>query len=464
VADDDKAKLYKRIVQQTPDHTLLHRMRVTGFWPAGQSLPPDPADQAAERKKLEAERERLTQTQIAVKNPEKALHDERERRWAESKKRRAQRKQQRANDRTARREAYQAIKQVTLVHAGEGVSGGLENVRSNADLLTAHGLPLMHTSVDLARLLNIALPRLRWLTFHRRGAALVHYHRYGIPKKTGGLRSISAPKPTLAKAQRWVLQHVLTPLPVEPEAHGFVTARSILTNAAPHVGKNVVLNMDVKDFFPSITFRRVKGLFKGVGYSEHVAAVLALLCTEPPRMPAELDGKKYMVALGERCLPQGACTSPAITNLLCRRLDRRLAALSAKHGFTYTRYADDLTFSGPSRAGVGKLLKSVRSILTLEGLAEHPDKTCVMGTGRRQEVTGLTVNQKLGVDRDVVRELRAILHNARKHGLASQNRDNLPNFGAYLKGRVEFVCMVEPARAPVLRAALQAALTSTGSV
>ena len=145
---------------------------------------------------------------------------------------------------------------------------------------------------------------------------MVHYHRYEIAKKTGGVRCISAPKPALAAAQRWVLDQILRRLEPEPQAHGFVPGRSIVTNAAPHAGKAVVCNLDLKDFFPSITFRRVKGLFRKLGYGEHVATLLALLCTEPPRVPVELDGKTYHVALGARVLPQGACTSPAITNAL----------------------------------------------------------------------------------------------------------------------------------------------------
>lgn len=255
-----------------------------------------------------------------------------------------------------------------------------------------------------------------------------------------------------------MLEHVLARLPIEPEAHGFVPSRSILTNAAPHVGQRVVVNLDLKDFFPTLTFRRVKGLFASLGYSEHVATVLALLTTEPPRVRAELDGKVWGVALGERVLPQGACTSPAITNLVCRTLDRRLRRLAARHGFTYTRYADDLTFSGADRRKVGRLLKSARSILADEGFVEHPDKTHVMGRRRRQEVTGLTVNDKLALDRAARRRLRATLHNAAKHGLASQNRDAHPDFAAHLTGLVSYACMVEPDRAPVWRELLARAL------
>src|SRR5262249_13182672 len=135
----------------------------------------------------------------------------------------------------------------------------------------------------------------------------------------------------------------------------------------PHVKKKVVCNLDLEDFFPSITFARVRGLFHRLGYSPEVATLLALLSTEPPRVKAELDEKHYFIAVGERALPQGACTSPAITNLVCRRLDARLAGVAKKWGFAYTRYADDLTFSGDAVKDVGALLWGVRRILASEG-------------------------------------------------------------------------------------------------
>ncbi len=458
MADDDKANLYKRIVQQTNAHTLLGRMHVHGFWPAGQGLPPDPPDEAAERARIEAEIAELRELNSTIKDPEKALAEERKRRWEESKKRRVEAKAMHAEEAKQRRDAYAAFRKTNVVHAGAGVSGGLQHVDSDVAELTRRGLPVLCTGADLATHLGIPLSSLRWLTYHRRGATVVHYHRYGIAKKTGGVRHISAPKPALAAAQRWVLENILNRLEPEPEAHGFVAGRSIVTNAAPHAGRAVVVNLDLKEFFPSITFRRVKGLFEAVGYSEHAATVLALLCTEPPRVEAELDGKVYHVALGQRVLPQGACTSPAITNALCRRLDRRLAGLARRHQFTYTRYADDLTFSGDNAKAVGRLLRSVRSVLQEEGFVEHPRKTKVMRRARRQEVTGVTVNVKPAVSRREVHTLRAILHNAARFGLESQNREERPNFAAYLRGRVEYVCMVDPKRAPALRSALAKAL------
>jgi hypothetical protein len=458
MADDEKARLYKQIVQQANEQVLLERMRLYGFWPWYEEVPADPPDEAAERARIEAEIVELRQVQAQVKDPQKALAIERKRRWEESKKRRAEARVRREQEQEQRRQAWKAVRQSTLVHAGAGVSAGLQNAVSDVAALSARGLPVMHTAADLAERMAITLATLRWLSYHRRGATVVHYHRYRIAKKTGGARCISAPKAALKKAQAWILENILNRLPVEAAAHGFVRGRSIVTNAAPHVNRAVVVNLDMKDFFPSITFRRVKGCFEAMGYSEHLGTVLALLCTEPPRLAAELDGKVYHVALGQRVLPQGASTSPAITNLLCRKLDRRLGGLARKHQFTFTRYADDLTFSGDRPAAVGRLLRSARSILQAEGFTEHPAKTRVMRRANHQEVTGVTVNVRPTLPRREMRTLRAILHQGGRHGLASQNRSGHPHFIDSLRGRVAFVCMVDPQRGKALRLALEKAL------
>src|SRR5437764_1467179 len=173
-------------------------------------------------------------------------------------------------------------------------------------------------------------------------------------------------------------------------AQGFLAGRSILSNAAAHTGSKIVLKMDVREFFPTVTWRRVKGVFRRAGYREQIATLLALLCTEAPREVVEFEGKKYYVSLGPRCLPQGAPTSPALTNALCLRLDRRLAGLARKLGWRYTRYADDMTFSLPAdHTGppqLGALLGCVRRVVQAEGFAVNDEKTRVHRTGGRQSV------------------------------------------------------------------------------
>jgi len=459
--ESEKAKLYQRIVRRTPDFILLERMRVHGFWPSGQGLPPDPATELSERDQLEAKLADLRKQYTQVKDVKKALAEEHKRRMAESKARRAKRKAERLEEAAKRRAAWAARRATHIDFIGEGVGGGLPEQTSDAARLATLGLPLLHDASALASALGISIGTLRFLTYHRRGATLVHYHRYDIAKKTGGARCISAPKPALDRAQHWILESILARLPVEPYAHGFVPGRSIVTNASPHTGRKVVANLDLKDFFPSISFRRVKGLFHKMGYGGQVATLLALLCTEPPRLAADVTGKtRFYVALSDRVLPQGACTSPALTNLLCRRLDKRLAGLAVKLNFQYTRYADDLTFSGDNPEDAAKVLGIARRIVAAEGLVVHPKKTRLMRRGRRQEVTGLVVNDAPHLPRKELKQLRAILHNAARHGLASQNRDHHPDFVAYLRGRVAFACMVDPRRAPQWQAALSKALAT----
>lgn len=456
-SDSEKAQLYQRI-SRAPDFVVVSRMQVHGFWPKGQPLPADPPAEVAERDQIEKELADLRKQASVVKDPDAALAAERKRRMAESKERRAKRKAERLAAAEQRRVAWAATRATSITHLGDGVSGGLADVTPDLARLAANNLPVLRDGVDVAKLLNLPIATLRWLTYHRRGATLVHYHRYDLTKKTGGVRSISAPKRSLARVQQAVLNLILSEPAVDAHAHGFVPGRSIVTNAAPHAGRAVVVNLDLKDFFPSITLRRVKGLFHRLGYGEHVATVLALLTTEPPRLAATVDGKTYHVALGERVLPQGACTSPAITNLLCRKFDRRLAALAARYGFTFTRYADDLTFSADADANVGRLLKFVRLVIAAEGFAEHPTKTKVMRASARQDVTGVTVNARPKLSRDDLRTLRATLHNAAKHGLDSQNREGRPDFESHLRGRVAFACMVDPSRADQWRGALANAL------
>jgi retron-type reverse transcriptase len=296
--------------------------------------------------------------------------------------------------------------------------------------------------------MGIGLGELRFLAYDRALATVSHYQRFTIPKKAGGLRAISAPMPRLKRAQYWILDAVLVHAGIHDAAHGFVPGRSILTNAALHVGRDVVVNLDLKDFFPTLDYRRIKGKFRGLGYAEPVATVLALLCTEPDVDEVEIDGQRLYAARGPRRLPQGAPTSPALTNLVCTRLDARLTGLAASLGFTYTRYADDMTFSASGEAAgkVGALLKYVHEIVAGEGFTVHPDKTRVMRRGRHQEVTGLTVNERVAVPRETLRRFRALLHGIERHGPAGRRwgrSEGQAVLGAAL-GFARFVRMVTP--------------------
>ncbi len=328
-----------------------------------------------------------------------------------------------AERRKLRREAWEAYKANHIVHLGDGVfwkdGGGPDkwDVEHAEERAAENELPPLDSPQQLAEALGLTVARLRWLAYHRDAATHLHYRRFTIPKRGGGERAIWAPMPQLKAAQHWILHNIAEKLPVHGAAHGFLPGRSTLSNAVVHTGARIVLKLDVKDFFPTVTLARVKGIFRKAGYREQVATLLALLCTESPREVVELEGKTYYLSLGPRCLPQGAPTSPALTNTLCLRLDRRLSGLATKVGWRYTRYADDMNFSLPIRhedaPKTGALMGLVKRIVEAEGFRLHPDKTRVHRGGGRQQVTGLVVNGdgKPRVPRALRRELRAAVHN-----------------------------------------------------
>ncbi|HLL24220.1 MAG TPA: reverse transcriptase domain-containing protein [Kofleriaceae bacterium] len=263
------------------------------------------------------------------------------------------------------------------------------------------------------------------------------YVEFEIPKAKGGTRRIAAPRTPLRKIQRKILDEILAKLPVHDACHGFVPGRSTVTNAKPHEGAAIVVKLDLKDFFPTVHYRRVKGLFAHIGYNEEVAGALAGLTTYRPKI-GEL-------VVWPGLLPQGAPTSPAIANLTCRRLDQRLARLAAKYAAVYTRYADDLTFSFAvvPDVRIGRFLWWVDAICQQEGFTERDDKRRILRAKHQQRVTGLVVNERVNVPRADRRKFRAILHNCAKHGVASQAQGN-PDFAAYLAGYAAYVHMVDP--------------------
>ena len=264
------------------------------------------------------------------------------------------------------------------------------------------------------------------------------YVEFEIPKAKGGTRRIAAPRMPLRRVQRKILDEILAKVPVHDACHGFVPGRSTVTNAKPHQGAAVVLKLDLKDFFPTVHYRRVRGLFMHLGYNEAVASTLAALTTYRPKLASG-----HVVWPG--LLPQGAPTSPAIANLACRRLDHRLARLAAKCHATYTRYADDLTFSfkKPPEVKLGRFLWWVDAICQQEGFTERNNKRRILRAKQQQRVTGLVVNKTVHIPRAERRRFRAILHNCARHGLEAQARGR-KDFAAYLAGYAAYVHMVEP--------------------
>ncbi|WP_296948750.1 reverse transcriptase family protein [uncultured Massilia sp.] len=451
--------LLARIRASSRSAVTLEEMQRLGFWPADDQSLSVEAELIRRETELEQALQALGRELRDVEDPVQALKRMRKERMAQAKIRREEARQRRARERHERALAWHARRAKELLYLGAGVSAGLNEARSDADRLARLALPPMHDAQDLAAAMGLSLHELRFLAFDRRVSRICHYRRFAMPKKTGGERIISAPMPRLKRAQYWVLDNVLARAPVHPAAHGFLRGRSIVSNAAPHVGQAVVVNVDLKDFFPSIDMARVRGVFRELGYGRQVATTLALLCTAAVTEQVSVDGETFHVATGARVLPQGAPTSPALTNILCRRLDARLQGAAAKLGFRYTRYADDLTFSGDAAARklAGKLLWRVRRIVVAEGFTPHPDKQHVMCASERQRVTGIVVNDKLTVDRDTLRRFRATLFQVEKDGPAGKQWNGNENVLAALEGYALFVRMVDAAKGAPLLARVRAA-------
>ncbi|WP_439620226.1 reverse transcriptase domain-containing protein [Gemmata sp.] len=360
-------------------------------------------------------------------------------------------KQEADERRKLRRETWGAYKANHIVHLGEGVFWSDDpapdkwDTPNSEERAAENELPAIDKPEQLAELLGLTIPQLKGMAYHRDAATSLHYVRFTIPKRDGTERPIWAPKKRLKAAQRWVLHNIVERLPVHGAAQGFLVGRSILSNAAVHANARAILKMDIKEFFPTVTVRRVKGVFRRAGYRDGISTLLALICTEAPREIVEMEGKTYYVSLGPRCLPQGAPTSPSLTNALCMRLDRRLEGLAKKLGWRYTRYADDLTFSLPAehtgKPRLGTMIGCVTRIVAAEGFEVKAEKTRVHRTGGRQSVTGLVVNGDgpPRVSRTLRRQLRSAVHKL-KTGKPLKEGESL----ARLSGYAAFVYMTNP--------------------
>jgi hypothetical protein len=393
--------------------------------------------------------------------------------WSDEQKKeyKARRDEERRVRRQLNARAWLAYKQAHVVHLGAGVwwhdTADVDRFDPDDPLRRRQqrGLPELGDVDAFAKAVGLTVPRLRWLAYHRDVDSGTHYHRWTVPKRDGSPRLISAPKRELKAVQRWIMREVTEHLPVHAAAHGFLAGRSIATNALPHAGARIVVKMDIKDFYPTVTFRRVKGLLRAAGLSEQIATLMALLATESPREIVETHGKTYYVATGPRSLPQGAPTSPSITNALCLRLDARLSGLARSLGCRYTRYADDLTFSwhGAAKPEVGTLLHATRAIVDAEGFAIHAKKTRVMRSGARQSVTGLVVNAAPAdrppgrVSRKRRRELRAAIKN-RELGRPGKGETL-----EHLKGVAAFVMMTDRDAGAKLMARVDTLIAARGA-
>ena len=453
-----REEIWEAVRETSREEVILEEMVRLGFWPAEGTIPEDPADEIRHRGELQRELNELRSQFRKLHNEDQLLKEARKKRLQESRRKQKENKERRERERQERSRRWQEKQQQEIVYLGAGVSQGLHNMVSDETRLASYGLPRLDTAKEIAEVMGIAVNELRFLAFSRKTSTVSHYKRFRMKKKTGGERLISAPMPRLKRAQHWIFTNLLEKIDLHEAAHGFRREHSIVSNALPHVGAEVIINLDLKDFFPSVAYKRVKGLFRSLGYSEATATIFGLLCTEPDVEEVALDGKTYFVATSERHLPQGAPTSPAITNLLCRRLDRRLRKMADELGFTYTRYADDLTFStsGEAKKNICNVLRRTESIVAHEGFAIHPEKTRVLRRSRQQEVTGIVVNEKPNVAKKEMKRFRALLFQIEKDGLAGKRWGKGDDVLSSMMGFANFVHMVNPEKGAELQARVRA--------
>ena len=325
-------------------------------------------------------------------------------------------------------------------------------------ILLHEGKPIL-TAYDAAKYFGVSVGKLTRALY--RSADEERYVRFEIAKRSGGMRPISAPVGLTRELQTKLAPALQARYSAHPAAQGFIKERSILTNARVHVGQRLVLNIDIEDFFPNINFGRVRGLFMAEPFKlgPAAAAVFAQLCTY------------------KNGLPQGAPTSPALSNFIAADLDRRLARLARESNVRYTRYADDITFSSNqqslpqtlivhAQSGDGHgvaVAETLERAITASGFNINHKKVRLQTRHQRQSVTGLQVNSRANVSRERIRRVRGMLHAWEKFGLPAAARDHflrhrgmlrLPKdppraFRNVVYGQLAFIKMVRGADDPV---------------
>jgi len=253
------------------------------------------------------------------------------------------------------------------------------------------------------------------------------YRSYKIPKRDGSSRRIDEPLPDLKSIQRWILDNILSKVQISAHSQAFSPGSSIVKNSAPHCRSRKVLSLDIENFFGTIDYPRVCSLFSRLGYNSVVTTTLSNLVTL------------------ENVLPQGAPTSPAISNIVALKIDRRFSGFSKKFNLNYTRYADDITFSGTFSAGA--VITFARRVIEEEGFKLNEKKTRVMGPHQSQEVTGIVTNEKLQAPRKLRRELRQIAYYIDTYGLDDHLRqiyENRANYISHVFGLASHVLNINP--------------------
>ena len=302
-----------------------------------------------------------------------------------------------------------------------------------AKKINDNDLPIIYDQEHFSRLVGYDY----WFLISICSNSSYYYHIYEIPKKNGKVRVIHEPFPSLKEIQSWILKNILEPAAekfVSPVAKAFIPKKSLRENARFHKNKNCVVALDLHDFFGTIHYQRVYHLFRFLGYSKSVCTMLTHLC------------------LYENFLPQGAPTSPMLSNLVFRKIDVKIFSYCRKRNIIYTRYADDLTFSSNSLTPK-KIISYVKMIVNANGFELNEEKTKVMRKGMRQSVTGIVVNAKMQVNRVYRDKVRQEIYYILKYGIEnhmeqiSDSKEWIKSpyvYAKHLYGKINYILQVNP--------------------
>lgn len=337
-------------------------------------------------------------------------------------------------------------KSIELGHSQEFI----DDTRKYINGLVDNNLPVIFSFPHLCLLAEVSIENTKHICESSRHD---FYKRFKLMKKSGGFRVIQTPQNELKYLQNWILKNILEKIPSHSSCKGFDKNTSIKQNAEIHLHSECILKIDLLRFFDSINEKRVYGVFKSLGYQKNLCVYLAKICTIEQSesyykhfKKNELKLRNYMLSKNEGILPQGAPTSPKLSNLILRRLDKRLTNLCSKHNIKYSRYADDLTFSGKKDLLIN-LKKVIYKIIFDENLFVNFGKTKLITRGNSFLVTGLSVqNSKVQIINKKKKEIEHHLHHCLKNGVIThliKSKISNRNFKDWLYGNICFIYSVE---------------------
>ena len=326
----------------------------------------------------------------------------------------------------------------------------IEVTLAYADRLSAQDMPVIFSAKHLALVFELKLYELRDIADFRGR----FYTFYSIRKRRGGVRQLSVPFSNVKKIQAWLHKMILVKIPLEEAAMGFRSGRSIKQNATPHAGKKFVLNIDLLKFFDSITEYQVYKVFANAGYAENLALEMAKICTVPLSIDyyASFSAKEQVLFKRnfERqigVLPQGAPSSPALANIIASGLDVKLSELAKSKGCTFTRYADDITFSTDAYEQLPKF-KELTGIIREAGFFVNWEKAKIFKSGQRQLVTGLTITHGVNVPKNYRKDVARHIHFCLKFGpeahLLKIGNKEKKFYKDWLEGRILYISSINP--------------------